>query len=67
MVAVIIGEGGSGGALGLAAATRVLMLEHSYYSVITPEAGSSTPWTWTPRGRTSSPRCSPNSISESRP
>jgi acetyl-CoA carboxylase carboxyl transferase subunit alpha len=41
MVATIIGEGGSGGALALAAANTVLMLEHSIYSVISPEAGSS--------------------------
>ena len=41
MVAVITGEGGSGGALALAAANKVLMLEHSIYSVISPEAGSS--------------------------
>ncbi len=41
MVATITGEGGSGGALALAAANRVLILEHSIYSVISPEAGSS--------------------------
>ena len=40
MVAVIVGEGGSGGALALAAANTVLMLEHSTYSVISPEGGS---------------------------
>jgi acetyl-CoA carboxylase carboxyl transferase alpha subunit/acetyl-CoA carboxylase carboxyl transferase beta subunit len=39
-VAVIIGEGGSGGALALAAADRVLMLEHAVYSVISPEGAS---------------------------
>ena len=38
IVATIIGEGGSGGAIALAAADRVLMLEHAIYSVITPEA-----------------------------
>jgi acetyl-CoA carboxylase carboxyl transferase subunit alpha len=37
IVAVIIGEGGSGGALGIGVADRVLMLEHSVYSVIPPE------------------------------
>lgn len=37
IVSVIIGEGGSGGALGIAVADRVLMLEHSIYSVIAPE------------------------------
>ena len=41
MVATITGEGGSGGAIALAAANKVLILEHSIYSVITPEAGSS--------------------------
>ena len=41
MIATIIGEGGSGGALALAAANTVLILEHSIYSVISPEAGSS--------------------------
>lgn len=39
-VAVIIGEGGSGGALAIAAADRVLMLEHAIYSVISPEGAS---------------------------
>ena len=37
IVTVVTGEGGSGGALALAAADRVLMLENSYYSVISPE------------------------------
>ena len=41
MIATITGEGGSGGALALAGANRVLILEHSIYSVISPEAGSS--------------------------
>ena len=41
MVAAITGEGGSGGAIALAAANVVLMLEHSIYSVIAPESGSS--------------------------
>jgi len=40
-VAVIIGEGGSGGALALATANRVLMLEHAIYSVISPEGAAS--------------------------
>lgn len=38
VIAVVIGEGGSGGALGLGVANRVYMLENSYYSVITPES-----------------------------
>lgn len=40
IIAVVIGEGGSGGALGLAVANRVLMFEYSTYSVISPEACS---------------------------
>ncbi len=44
LVCVIIGEGGSGGAMALAAANTVLMLEHSIYSVIAPEACSSILW-----------------------
>ena len=41
---VVIGEGGSGGAIALAVANHVLMLEHSIYSVIAPEACSSILW-----------------------
>jgi acetyl-CoA carboxylase carboxyl transferase subunit alpha len=41
MVATITGEGGSGGALALAGANKVMILEHSIYSVISPEAGAS--------------------------
>lgn len=41
MICTITGEGGSGGAIALAAGNRVMMLEHSIYSVISPEAGSS--------------------------
>ncbi|MFM5894910.1 MAG: acetyl-CoA carboxylase carboxyltransferase subunit alpha [Novosphingobium sp.] len=41
MVAVIVGEGGSGGAVAVASAERVLMMEHAVYSVISPEAGAS--------------------------
>src|SRR5205809_3928633 len=43
-VAVIIGEGGSGGAIAIATANRVLMLENAIYSVISPEAGASILW-----------------------
>ena len=43
-VAVIIGEGGSGGAIALACANTVLMLEHSIYSVISPEGCASILW-----------------------
>ena len=44
MVAVITGEGGSGGAIAIAAANKVLMLEHSIYSVISPEGAASILW-----------------------
>lgn len=44
LVSVIIGEGGSGGAVALASADKVLMLEHSVYSVITPEGCASILW-----------------------
>lgn len=44
LVAVIVGEGGSGGAVALAAANRVLMLEHAVYSVISPEGCASILW-----------------------
>jgi acetyl-CoA carboxylase carboxyl transferase subunit alpha len=43
-VAVILGEGGSGGAIAIAAANRVLMLEHAVYSVISPEGAASILW-----------------------
>jgi acetyl-CoA carboxylase carboxyl transferase subunit alpha len=44
LVAAIIGEGGSGGAVALAAGDRVLMLEHAIYSVISPEGCASILW-----------------------
>jgi len=44
MVSVIIGEGGSGGAVAIATANKVLMLEHSIYSVISPEGCASILW-----------------------
>ena len=43
-IAVIIGEGGSGGAIALATANRVMMLEHAIYSVISPEGAASILW-----------------------
>ena len=43
-VAIIVGEGGSGGAVALATANRVLMLEHSIYTVASPEASASILW-----------------------
>jgi acetyl-CoA carboxylase carboxyl transferase subunit alpha len=44
LVAVIIGEGGSGGAVAIATANRVLMLEHAIYTVASPEAAASILW-----------------------
>ena len=44
IISVIVGEGGSGGAVALASADRVLMLEHSVYSVISPEGCASILW-----------------------
>ena len=44
IVAVVIGEGGSGGALGIGVADRVLILENSYYSVISPEGCAAILW-----------------------
>jgi acetyl-CoA carboxylase carboxyl transferase subunit alpha len=43
-IAIIVGEGGSGGAIALATANRVLMLEHAIYSVISPEGAASILW-----------------------
>lgn len=43
-VSIVIGEGGSGGAIGIAASNRVLMLEHSVYSVIPPEGCAAILW-----------------------
>jgi acetyl-CoA carboxylase carboxyl transferase subunit alpha len=43
-IAVIVGEGGSGGAIAIAAANRVYMLEHAIYSVISPEGAASILW-----------------------
>jgi acetyl-CoA carboxylase carboxyl transferase subunit alpha len=44
IVCVVIGEGGSGGALGLGVGDRVAMLEHAYYSVISPEGCAGILW-----------------------
>lgn len=44
IVSVLIGEGGSGGALGIGVADRVLMLQHAYYSVISPEGCAAILW-----------------------
>lgn len=44
MVAIVTGEGGSGGALGIACGSRVLILEHAIYSVIPPEGANSILW-----------------------
>jgi acetyl-CoA carboxylase carboxyl transferase subunit alpha len=50
-VSVVIGEGGSGGAIALATANRVYMLEHSIYSVISPEGAASILWRDSTRAR----------------
>jgi acetyl-CoA carboxylase carboxyl transferase subunit alpha len=50
-VALIIGEGGSGGAIAIATANRVYMLEHSIYSVISPEGAASILWHDSTRAR----------------
>jgi acetyl-CoA carboxylase carboxyl transferase subunit alpha len=50
-VAVIIGEGGSGGAVAIATANRVIMLEHAIYSVISPEGAASILWRDTSRAQ----------------
>ena len=44
LISAIIGEGGSGGAIALAVANRILMLEHATYSVITPEGCAAILW-----------------------
>jgi acetyl-CoA carboxylase carboxyl transferase subunit alpha len=44
VIAVVLGEGGSGGALGIGIADRVLMLENAYYSVISPEGCAAILW-----------------------
>lgn len=49
-VAIVIGEGGSGGAIGIAASNRVLMQEHSVYSVIPPEGCAAILWRMPERG-----------------
>jgi acetyl-CoA carboxylase carboxyl transferase subunit alpha len=44
IIAVVIGEGGSGGAIAIAAANKILMLEHAIYTVASPEAAASILW-----------------------
>jgi acetyl-CoA carboxylase carboxyl transferase subunit alpha len=44
VIAVVLGEGGSGGALGIGVADRVIMLENAYYSVISPEGCAAILW-----------------------
>jgi acetyl-CoA carboxylase carboxyl transferase subunit alpha len=48
-ISVVIGEGGSGGAIAIATANRVYMLEHAIYSVISPEGAASILWRDTTR------------------
>ena len=51
LVSVVIGEGGSGGAIAIATANKVYMLEHAIYSVISPEGGASILWRDAARAR----------------
>lgn len=51
IISVVIGEGGSGGAIAIATANRVYMLEHSVYSVISPEGAASILWRDTTRSK----------------
>ena len=51
IISVIVGEGGSGGAIAIATANKVYMLEHAIYSVISPEAGASILWRDAARAR----------------
>ena len=44
IIAIVIGEGGSGGALGIGVADKVMMMENSYYSVISPEGCAAILW-----------------------
>ena len=44
IIAVILGEGGSGGAIAIATGNRIIMLEHAIYSVISPEGAASIIW-----------------------
>ncbi len=50
VISIVIGEGGSGGAIGIAVANRVLMLEHSIYSVIPPEGCAAILWRMPEKG-----------------
>ena len=59
IVCVVIGEGGSGGALGIGIGDRLAMLEHAYYSVISPEGCASILW----KGASTPPRPPPPSSS----
>ena len=52
IIACVIGEGGSGGALGIGVADRVLILENAYYSVISPEGCAAILW----KDRTAAPK-----------
>jgi acetyl-CoA carboxylase carboxyl transferase subunit alpha len=52
LVSIVIGEGGSGGAIALASADRVLMMEHAIYSVISPEGCASILWRDTEQTKT---------------
>ena len=57
VIAVITGEGCSGGALGLAVANKVLVLEHAYYTVISPEGCASILWRDAAKASDAADRC----------
>ena len=44
IISIVVGEGGSGGALGIGIGNRILILEHAYYSVISPEGCAAILW-----------------------
>lgn len=52
IISVVIGEGGSGGAIAIATANKILMLEHAFYSVISPEGCASILWKTASAGET---------------
>jgi acetyl-CoA carboxylase carboxyl transferase subunit alpha len=69
LVAVIVGEGGSGGAVAIAAANRVLMFENAIYSVISPEGCASILWRTADRAGDAAvgSRCAPPRSQSSKP
>ncbi len=58
IISIVIGEGGSGGALGIAVSDRALIMEYAYYSVISPEGCSAILW----KNSESAPEAAPESV-----